>query len=300
MKSRSIIIQSVLYQNDFFSLIRSLRSIQSALLSYQQGPLGFNDCAVCYGDASKEPLLLPEHIDHINDEFSGAFKFEYRFFNKNVGFAKGHNLLAEHCTTDYLLIINPDIILAQDFFSAIMKPYELDDELVGIVEGRQIPVEHPKAYDDVTGETSWASGACLVTPTQVFKQLQGFDSDTFFMYCEDVDYSWRVRALGKKVIYQPQAPVFHPKKMTNKGEWIATEAEKYYSAEAALMMAYKWSQDERWKELLSAFKKNADENLQKAAKVFSERLMGRSLPEQIDRTHEVSTFMDDLYTEHRF
>ena len=29
------------------------------------------------------------------------------------------------------------------------------------------------------------------------------------MYCDDVDFSWRVRLLGYKVIYRSDAPVFH-------------------------------------------------------------------------------------------
>jgi len=28
---------------------------------------------------------------------------------------------------------------------------------------------------------------------ELFLELQGFDADTFFLYCDDVDLSWRVR-----------------------------------------------------------------------------------------------------------
>ena len=62
-----------------------------------------------------------------------------------------------------------------------------------LIDAIQFPVEHPKIYDPVTFETPWASGACLAIPHDIFKKIRGFD-DTFFMYCEDVDLSWRARA----------------------------------------------------------------------------------------------------------
>ena len=300
MATHSVQIQTVLYNSELSSLRRSLASIRSALRANPQGAFAVGKCLVSYGDASREPVLTRELVDYIKDEFSEVFEFKYRFFNENTGTARGHNLLAEECGTDFIVIMNPDVVFPRNFFPFMLQPFFAHGEPVGIVEARQTPAEHPKEYDSATNETSWASGACIMTTLQVFKQVGGFDANSFFMYCDDVDYSWRIRAAGKRVVYQPQVPVFHPKRITNKSEWIPTEAEKYYSAEAALIMAYKWSQNRRWKMLVRLFRKSGDKNLQRAARVFSERLAKKSLPDQIDKKHRVSTFTGDLYAKHRF
>jgi hypothetical protein len=49
----------------------------------------------------------------------------------------------------------------------------------------------------------------MLIPRPVYARLGGFD-DNFFMYCEDVDLSWRARAAGFKVKTCPRAIFFHP------------------------------------------------------------------------------------------
>ena len=112
---------------------------------------------------------------------------------------------------------------------------------MGIVEARQIPLEHPKKFDPVDGSTSWASGACMMIRAELLQQVGGFDGDSFFMYCDDVDFSWRARLAGYQVIHQPSARVFHDKRIQVDGRLVVSDAERYYSAEAALLMAWKYS-----------------------------------------------------------
>lgn len=75
-------------------------------------------------------------------------------------------------------------------------------------ELRQFPYEHPKYYDPVTLETSWISGACFVLKRSVFEETGGFD-ESIFMYGEDVDLSWHIRALGYRLQYVPAAITWH-------------------------------------------------------------------------------------------
>ena len=78
--------------------------------------------------------------------------------------------------------------------SELIRP--MSEPLVGVTEGRQIPLEHPKAHDPQTGDTSWASTCCVLIRTSVFQELSGFDAVHFPFYCDDVDFSWRVRLAG--------------------------------------------------------------------------------------------------------
>ena len=84
----------------------------------------------------------------------------------------------------------------------------LASQFDAIIEAVQFPEEHPKVYDPLTFETPWASGACLAIPRRVHASIGGFD-DGFFMYCEDVDLSWRARAAGHSVRTCPRALFLH-------------------------------------------------------------------------------------------
>jgi GT2 family glycosyltransferase len=66
----------------------------------------------------------------------------------------------------------------------------------------------PKYYDPVSGITEWCSGACILIPALIYRELKGFD-EQFFMYCEDVDFSWRARALGFTCYVNINALLFH-------------------------------------------------------------------------------------------
>lgn len=297
----SLQIQSVLYHNEKDGLVRALEGILNALrVDGMVDGSCISELVVSYGDASEEPLFSNEEIRDLSERFSDNFKLRYRFFGENTGTAKGHNLLGADCASDFMMIMNPDVLLSPSFFKEIMTPFFNMPECVGITEGRQVPIEHPKEYDSATGETSWASTAAAVFGTKDFREIGGFDSDSFFMYCDDLDFSWRIKQLGKKIIYRPSAPVFHAKQLSVSGAWCPTAAEVYYSAEASIMMAYKWSQDARCANIINSFLHSPDLVYQKAAKAFLKRKDAGLLPQQIDASHEVATFVGDNYAEHRF
>src|SRR5262249_41448759 len=69
---------------------------------------------------------------------------------------------------------------------------------------------HPKYYDSTTGETSWCSGACCLIRRSALEKVGLYDSK-FFMYCEDVDLSWRFWGAGYKCVYAPRALLIHHK-----------------------------------------------------------------------------------------
>ena len=105
---------------------------------------------------------------------------------------------------------------------------------------------------------------------------------------------------GYKVIYVPQAVVFHAKHLGRDANWIPTNAEMYYSVEAALLMAYKWSDFKRAKRLLHLYKNSKHEFLQKAAQAYIQRQREGRMPEPIDPQHKVADFVDGGYGESRF
>lgn len=57
-------------------------------------------------------------------------------------------------------------------------------------------------------EPDWVSGACLMTRRDVTDKVGLLDED-FFMYAEDVDWCYRIRQAGYRILYEPQAQVTH-------------------------------------------------------------------------------------------
>ncbi|MBI2813978.1 MAG: glycosyltransferase [Opitutae bacterium] len=58
-------------------------------------------------------------------------------------------------------------------------------------------------------EVSAVTGACLLTRTDLYRRLGGFDEQDFGVAYNDVDYCLRVRAAGHRVICTPQAKLMH-------------------------------------------------------------------------------------------
>lgn len=296
----NIQIQSVLFFNSKDHLESSLDSVARAIQIYRKSDYRLKEFTVSYGDSSISPILEQQDIDTINTKYEGIFSLNYRFFSFNSGTAKGHNLLAKECSSQYIMIMNPDILLAPDFFAEIMKPFENEYLKAGLSEARQTPIEHPKDYNKLTGETSWCSTAAAVFPTELFKKVGGFDEKSFFMYCDDVDFSWRIRLLGYRCIYCPSAIIYHAKSLGSNAQIKPTAAEIYYSAEAALIMAYKWSNPNRLRHLLSQFQNSHEPNMKKAADAFILKKSNGELPDPLDSEHKIAEFVGDYYTKHRF
>lgn len=301
LKKASIQIQSVIYKNDIEGLRQALDNIANAIRVDRQSDQVLDWVRVCYGDASPERVFSNEQVEEITEAYQEFFSFHYEFFNKNSGTAAGHNHMAEDCQADYLQIMNPDVVISPHLFKYMLEPFSVDGLHAGMTEARQTPVEHHKEYDPKTGVTSWAATALALIPLPVFHAVGGFDQDTFFMYCDDVDFSWMVRMAGYQVIYVPSAVVFHAKRLSSSGEWQPTPAEIYYSAEAALLMCHKWSNFTLLDKILHSYlgtPEDAPEH--KAALEYLSRKESGHLPEPRDPQHKVSDFVGYGYGKSRF
>lgn len=295
--SKKIQIQSVIYGNEKQSLFRAVKGLRQAVSVYRKR-VGDIEAKLVYGDASPEPIFSVDDIEQMQNLLDGVMEFVYKPFGFNSGTARGHNMMAEECESEYMMIMNPDILLEPSCLIKLLEAIEQDK--VGMVEARQTPLEHAKEYDKNTGETSWASTACTIFTKKVFDEVQGFDAETFFLYCDDLDFSWRVRMAGYWVLYVPSAVVYHSKSLTVEAGWKPTKAEIYYSAEAALLLAHKWSDLDRVHALQEIYKVSGNEDEINAVKEYERRKEEGTLPECIDEEHKIAQFLGDDYCEMRF
>jgi GT2 family glycosyltransferase len=293
IKPASLQIQAVLYKNEPKELIRALESLVNAIRHDKENNQLLGNVCFCWGDASPEPIFAEAEIDALNQRLGDFVEVTYTYFNENTGYGKGHNLLASACKSDYLMIENPDIMVAGDYFYHMLTPFA--DPKVGLTEARQTPIEHPKYYDEQTLEAAWASGACFIISTALYQKLGGFDTDSFFMYSEDVDLSLRIRREGKKLIYQPAAPVYHAKRVDLYAQLSHTKTEIRHSAEAQLVLAYKWNQPQLLAHMLRTFENGND--LQKEAVASFRR---RQSANELKRLHSKTDLFDDRLLINRF
>lgn len=127
---------------------------------------------------------------------------------ENLGFGAGQNLAVQKAETNYVLIINPDTKLETNSLRYAVNFAVKDFDDISCWEFAQTPHEHPKYYDPVTLETSWNSHACVLVKRSAFLKAGGYD-ETLFMYGEDVELSYKLRANRYRLRYLPKARVSH-------------------------------------------------------------------------------------------
>lgn len=134
--------------------------------------------------------------------------------NRTCGYGEKQNLIwAEHTRNlptpfDAFITMNPDMVLMPDVLD---KLYDTFRNNVGanIVEARQFPIENPpRAFDAQTLEVNWCSGACILISAAFFERCSGFD-EAIYLYCEDVDLSWRAWLDGGRCLYRFDAVAAH-------------------------------------------------------------------------------------------
>lgn len=163
--------------------------------------------------------------------------------DRNRGFAAGCNLGLALAPDDAIVVLlNPDVVVAEDFFLRIAE-IEWTETLAAVGPRVLTPAggieqsarAFPSVATGVFGRTTllskllpearmvrrhlladatadrvvdWVSGACLVAPAKRFRAVGGLD-EGYWMYWEDADWCRRARDLGLLVEYRPEIIVTH-------------------------------------------------------------------------------------------
>ncbi len=81
---------------------------------------------------------------------------------------------------------------------------------------------------------SFATGCCVMVKREVFEKV-GLLDESYFVYSEDADFSFRARAAGYSIMHIPQAEALHDQSgdtKANKGKWFRD----YYVVRNKLML----------------------------------------------------------------
>ncbi len=152
---------------------------------------------------------------------------------KNYGFAGGYNKGLKNENAEYIILLNSDVLVT------IIKLMD-SDKTIGIVQPLVLSLEHKNmfeyagaaggfmdflAYPFCRGrvfdtleenieqytdniEIFWASGAAMVVRKKIFDNLGAFD-ETYFAHQEEIDFCWRARRAGYKVMVCGESKIYH-------------------------------------------------------------------------------------------
>jgi GT2 family glycosyltransferase len=174
-------------------------------------------------------------IQMVRAEFSKAKIIEN---NANLGFAKGNNIAIRQAIGRYILLLNSDTTVRPDTFDKSIKFMDAHPD-VGVM-GCKVLLPDGKLHEaarrrfpnpanaflrlfgfrkfsnynyqnisvDQEMEVDSVVGAYLLVRKEVLDKI-GMLDDEFFMYGEDLDFCWRTKQAGYKVMYYPGCEITH-------------------------------------------------------------------------------------------
>lgn len=195
-----------------------------------------------------------ESMKILEETYRDKPEISLEYMDKNTGFSHANNVgikKAMEWQADYVLLLNNDTVIESNMISELIacavrhpktvivpKIYYSDNRSViwsagGAVSKVVKKVRHigldqeDKGQFNEEKEIEVATGCCLLIPVSVIEEV-GFLDEQYFLYYEDTEYCFRLQSRGKKIIFCPDAIVYHKVGASSKGKTSALCA--YYIA----------------------------------------------------------------------
>ncbi len=190
---------------------------------------------------------MAEIIVADNASTDGSVRFMQEHFpqvrlilnDRNGGFAAGYNEALAQVDTEYYVLLNSDIEVGEGWLEPLLEMMEIDASIAacqpkllsfadkayfeyagaagGFIDKFGYPfcrgrlfqnVEKDEGQYDTALEVFWASGACMFVRSDLYHRMGGLDAD-FFAHMEEIDFCWRLKNVGYKIMYCPDSEVYH-------------------------------------------------------------------------------------------
>jgi GT2 family glycosyltransferase len=157
----------------------------------------------------------------------------------NGGFAKGYNDALKQIEAEYYILLNSDIEVTPGWIEPVIRLMDSDKNIAacqpkllsyyernkfeyagaagGFIDkygypfcrGRMfLSLEEDLGQYDNNCEIFWATGACLFVRAELFHKFGGLDED-FFAHMEEIDFCWRLKNHGYKIMYCHESKIYH-------------------------------------------------------------------------------------------
>jgi GT2 family glycosyltransferase len=158
---------------------------------------------------------------------------------RNLGFSTGNNKGLRAATGDMLVLLNHDTLVHPGWLTAMARA--LDEPATGIAGCKLLypdgTIQHAGGYlygprgasehigrhaaddgrFDELGDAEFVTAASIAISRAALEETGLLDEGFSPIYYEDVDWCYRARAAGHRVVYQPQAVVTHYESVTADG-----------------------------------------------------------------------------------
>ena len=152
--------------------------------------------------------------------------------NKNLGYCEGNNVGLRMARGEYVVILNPDTIVDNNWLDELLKAYENNGEglyqpkflatsdnsmllstgqmiqLFGFGYSRSKGNKDENLFEQIE-QIDYASGTCLFTSKEILKKIGLFDP-FLFAFHDDLELCWRAALNRIKSFYVPKSIVYHP------------------------------------------------------------------------------------------
>ena len=229
MKKAPVAITIVTYNSEWY-----IRPCLESVLALDPAPEEIVVIDNLSSDGTR--VVLREFSDRVEVRCNGA----------NTGFAAGQNQAIAMTHAEWVLTLNPDVILPSDFLGRLLDSAEVSEDtgtLCGKMLSLQPDLSAPSpALLDSTGiyftpqmrhfDRGWgepddgrysqpeevfgASAAAALYRRRMIDDVQmdgNFFDPAFFAYREDADVAWRARLMGWRCEYRPSARGFHVRQL---------------------------------------------------------------------------------------
>lgn len=183
--------------------------------------------------------------------------------NENTGFLLNCNNAAKQARGKYILFLNNDTEVTENWLSSLVDLIE-SDETIGMVgskfvypngilqeaggiilsdgSGRNFGRndDPTKSQYNYVRDVDYISGASIMISQKLWKQIGGFDERYIPAYCEDSDLAFEVRKAGYRVVYQPKSVVIHYEGISNGIDVNNTSGLKHYQVKNNAQLKEKW------------------------------------------------------------
>lgn len=169
-----------------------------------------------------------EKIKKIILESQGKLRVKLLESLKNIGYAEGNNWGVKEATGEYLFFLGPDTKLEKKCLQNLLEKARKIKEKDFILLCRQKRYDSGeflfdgicldifsfpyRLYNADCPQNSkppfYCDGTAIFLPKKTFMKLGQFDAD-LFLFCDDIDLSWKAHLLKIPLISVPQAVVYH-------------------------------------------------------------------------------------------
>jgi GT2 family glycosyltransferase len=150
---------------------------------------------------------------------------------RNLGFSAGNNVGLRAATGDVLVLLNQDTVVQTEWLSSLVKAISVN-QTVGVAGSKALypdgTIQHAGGYVNERGEgkhygyqqedvgqfdqlrdVDYVTGAALAITRQALESVGELDEGFTPAYYEDVDWCYRARRAGFRVVYAPRAVLVH-------------------------------------------------------------------------------------------